>query len=534
MLKKCPLFFLLAILLITTSCEKKNRPKMFQRTTLRINIQDEPHSLDSRKARNLNDINMLKLFQEGLLRADAGEEPKLGLASGYTVSDDQLTYTFTLKESSWSNGEPITSHDFAHAWKTALAPDFPSDYAHLLFAVKNAQAIKKGELATDELGVETPDDQTLIIHLEKPTPYLQKLLTMPIYFPVNHNVDAKNPKWAFSGRNYPCSGPYTLTRWSHECEIVAERNMRYWNADALNINRIQCIMVDPFTGLQLFENNEIDWQGSPLSSLPADALEKIRQNDKLHIEPTLHTVFLRLNTDHPYLSNLKLRKALALSINRQELIDHVMQGNQSPALGLVPPILSENQEGYFQDGDVETAKQLLDEALAELDIQADDLESISLLTSINGDTKRLCAAMQDQWRQSLGIMIPIEVVEKKVRFDLISKQDYSIALCDWIADYNDSINFLEVFRSKLVGTNNTGWEDLKYTQLLSASDSLTDATQRNTCLKEAESILLEAMPIVPICYSNMLYVKSPEVCDVSLTATGALDFTNAYFDEDLR
>lgn len=483
---------------------------------VRINLGSEPQATDPRKARDPNAQTLMRMFFEGLTRIGPDDSPQLAIASSVEVSEEGTRYTFSLREAKWSNGDPVRSSDFAHAWKTMLSPHFASDNAFQLYLIKNAKGVKEGSLPLDSLGIETPDEKTLVLELEYPTPYILELVATPYFFPVHQATDRNVPSWAESPETYVGNGPFLFKQWRHNDQIVAEKNANYWDSSSVQLEGLVLTMVASETEMMLYEKNELDWCGSPLSLIPVDAIEHLSD---LYCRPRDETAFLRVNVETV---PQNVRRALALAIDRKAIVDHVTRGGQLPAQRLVPPSMQLQEEPYFSDGDSEQAKMLIDEQIAPL-----------RLTYANSERAHLIAqALQHQWLETLGVKVELEGIERKVFFDRISKQDYDLAYCSWGADFHDPVNFLEVFKYKSQSTNNTNWEDAAYSQGLEDSFLLLDPKKRMEKLAQCEKILLDAMPIIPLFHYTMLYRKSDKLEGVFLSSMGSLDFKWARLEND--
>jgi len=212
------LIFLLPLLALSfTGCKKgansSSRISGGSNQYITINITSEPQTLDPRKVRSLTDTNLVRMFMEGLTRVDKSGKSSLALAQNVAVSSDLKTYTFTLKNTQWSNGAPVTAQDFSYAWKKSLSPEFNAPNANILYVIKNAKEAKTGQLPLSLVGIETPDTKTLIVKLIHPTPYFLELLSHPIYFPVNSSVDRANSHWAENHSTFVGNGPFVLHDW---------------------------------------------------------------------------------------------------------------------------------------------------------------------------------------------------------------------------------------------------------------------------------------------------------------------------------
>lgn len=499
---------------------KTNSPQQI----VRINIRDEPQTLDPRKARHLNSQVIVHMLFDGLTRASRDGNIELALADHIDVSSDLKTYTFHLKDALWTNGDFVTASDFAHSWKKILSPDFPSDIAFQLYVIKNAKAVREGKMPINEAGIHVLDEKTLIVELEDPTPYFLQLVASSVFFPVNQKVDEENPNWALDASTYVSNGPFQLIEWKHQDLLSVQKNAKYWDKANVKLSELKLYMLSEETELRSFEKKELDWAGSPFSVLPLDALKSLKNDGQLKTHRGLATYFIRANTQLPFLSQASMRKAFALAINRRAIVEHVTQGKELPATGLVPLSFGLQNEPYFQDGDIETARKLFEEGLAQMHLTKEKLPEIRYLYRMNERNHLVAQAIQQQWYEAFGLRVKLEGIEAKVFFTRISKQDYDFAYGDWVADFPDPINFLAVFKYKKGGSNNTNWENPLYIKMLNLSSQTIDQAERFKLLAQSEQMLIEEMPIIPILYSNMLYLAQPGLKDVALSMMGTIDF----------
>ncbi len=523
--------FLISILCVGCSCKAPSPGKKeASKQKISINIESEPKTLDPRKVRSLNDINVVQSVMDGLMRVGKTGTTTLAIAEKYSVSEDMKTYLFNLKDTKWSNGDSVKASDFVYSWKKALSPDFNSDYAFLLYAIKNGKSIKQGLLPTSMLGAVAKDDYTLQVTLENPTPFFLELLTLPIFFPVNQAVEKENCDWARDADTFVCNGPFKIKDWRHNDVITCVKNNSYWDSGSVRLNRIEMVMVSAETGLKLFQNNELDWSGSPYSSIPTDAIPSLKNQNLIKSDPLLGTYWIRTNTESGPLKNQNLRKALALAINRNEIVSHITH-TYEPATGIVPTSMGLQQTPYFQDGQIEEARDLLRLAIEEDDLVLEDFPDLVLTYSADAKNHRIAQAIQDQWKKSLGITVKLEAVEGSVCLEKVSKGNYQLAVGSWIADFRDPINFLEIFKTKSIGTNNTNWESLHYQKALEATYLAKNREERMAELKRSETILMSEMPILPIFHYTMLHVNNEKLKDVVLTDAGHIDFKWAYVEK---
>lgn len=285
-------------------------------------------------------------------------------------------------------------------------------------------------------------------------------------------------------------------------------------------------MVDNPTALSMFERHELDWVGSPLSTLPTDALASLKQQDLLSVKPAAGIYLLRYQVENSPLDQSKIRQALTLVINRQNLIEHVLQGNQIPAKGLIPPSFL-HCPAHFRDHDIDRAQKLLKEALEDMHLSKDRLPTITISYANGERAHKTAQVIQQQWKENLGIDVQLQSYESKTFYERLKNKDYQVTIGSWFADFYDPISFLDVFKHKDNGTNNTGWEDPEYIQLLSLSCETPHPTNRDNFLVEAEKVLLEKMPIAPLYYGSYNYLKRPDVQGVYFSELGYLDFKHA-------
>lgn len=526
--KKWVSFLLIAV--FAWGCHSSSNLEVPKVKMVKMNLKDEPHTLDPRLARDTSSLTLMRMLFEGLTRIASNEQPELALASDVHISEDLKTYVFSLREAKWSNGVPVQASDFVYSWRKVLDPMYHADNASQLYILKNGKKVKEGALSLEMLGVIAIDDQTLKVELEHPTPYFLEVLAFPIFFPVNQSVDEQFPNWAQKTDHYVSSGPFILKQWRHHDLIIAEKNPIYWDRDQVKIDGVELVMVQEDTEMKLFEMKELHWAGSPLSTISIDALSYLKKTGKLHVQSIAGTAFIRANLETEALFHPKVRKALALAIDRAAIAEHVTQGGQVPATGLVPPSMHLCEAPYFADGAKEEAGRLFDEALMELQLTRQEYPKITMTYVAAERTHLIAQAIQQQWNEVLGMRVQLEAIERKVYFDRVARQDYELALGSWLADFNDPVNFLEVFKYKTQSTNNTHWEDFQYQEMLDDSAKAIDSKNRHQILARCEKILIDAMPIIPLFHYTMLYLKDDALDGVFLSSLGNLDFKWATLD----
>ncbi len=505
------------LLLAVFSCQSKQEQKE-KKASLRINILSDPKTVDPRKTRDLNERILTQMLFDGLMRVGKDGKSSFALAKDVAISEDGLQYTFHLQEAYWTNGDKVLPKDFLYAWKTALSPSFPSENAYQLFCIKNAEEIKKGQKPVEELGVLALDENTLQINLAYPVPYFLELLSFSIFFPVHEKIDETS---SLASQFVSC-GPFVLKSWKHNDFIEVEKNSTYFDVENVSLASIYMTMVTEDTEIRMFENGELDFAGSPMSALPVDLIQELKEKD-LCFFPFLGTAFCRVNVEKEPLKNKELRRSLALAINRKDLVQYILQGGQEEAFSLVP----NSKVLFYPERNFESMKKEAKSLWQNSGIASP--KKITLLYASNQKNHLVAQTLQSNWKEVLGLDVVLEACETKVYYARLSAKEYQIALGSWIADYNDPESFLEVFKYKNTSTNNTEWENLSYAKSLDLAKNQKGEKRENTLL-ECESYLLQDMPIIPIYHLKGLYLKNKYLKGVVISPLGNIDFKWARMD----
>jgi len=474
--------------------------------TISINISEPPSKIDPRLSHTVPDMNIMKMLFEGLVREDPTGNLSLALAETITPSEDNLTYTFTLRPSIWSDGSPLTANDFVTSWSEILTPDFPAPYASLFYIIKNGEQIKKGILPKDSLGIKVKDTLTFEVTLEHPAPYFLNLVALPPFYPTAHNSLLTN-------------GPFIIDEWKEFDVITLKKNHYFWDATHVPLSGINLYMVSEHTEEALFDNGKLSWSGSPITNISSDTIAKLTEENKISFSPALGTHYFICNTHSSPFKNPKIRQAFAYALNRKEIVEHVLQGGQSAALGFLPPPLNVSKNSYFKDYQPQKARQLFAEVFA-----GDDIPEITFIYATNERNHKIAQAVQQQWNRVFGIKVNIKALEGKIFLEAIKKGEYQIANASWIGDFNDPVNFLELFQDKNSPLNKTLWENKTYQKHLKASQISSSSEERILEFKQAEEILMKEFPIIPLFFYTFSYRKSPQLSGVYLSPLGQLDF----------
>ncbi|RJQ32001.1 MAG: peptide ABC transporter substrate-binding protein [Peptococcaceae bacterium] len=482
---------------------------------LTYNLAVDPETLDPALSTGVIEQTVENALFEGLVRLDAKGQPAPGMAERWEVSADGLKYTFYLREGRWSNGDPVTAEDFVYAWRRVLAPETGSSYSYQLYCLKNARQFNEGKIKNPGLvGVKALSGKVLAVELEQPTPYFLSLTGFPTLFPVHRETVEKNKAaWASLPDTLVGNGPFKLAAWEHNSKITLVKNPDYWDHGAVKLDRIVMTMVDnPNTGLTMFENGQIDMG----DNLPAGELERLVQEGKAKIGPDLSVDYFMFNLKRKPFADQKVRKALALAIDRSVIAGEIKQGAAVPALAFVPPGVADaggeadfRKTGgdYFKDNDVESARLLLAGAGYP---GGKGFPRIELLTTSNQSVKMVTQAVAEMWRKNLGVNVVIREQEWKAYLDSLDRGDFQVAWVGWNGDYNDPMTFLDLWLSNSP-YNQGKWVNQKYDELINNARNTGDNQRRMADMHLAEQILLEEMPVAPLFFPMRPYLEKSYV-----------------------
>lgn len=507
------------ILLILAGCQLTPKPPP---NTLRISFAQDPATTDPRKSSDFASSTLICLLFEGLTRCTSGSEVELGLAEKIEISSDGKTYRFILKKTFWSDGRPVIAKDFECSWKTILTPGFPSPCAYLLYPIKNGELCAKGLCHLDEVGIHAIDDLTLVVELENATPYFLSLTAFPLYLPSPSHLDIETTCWSLS-KEKPliCNGPFIIEKINPGEEIQLKKNNRFWNMPQVHLDQIQIsIISNDITALQLFEKEELDIVGGPLTPISIDTLPHYTNRPELHFIPMAASTFCTLNTETFPFSNKALRKAFALAIQNNPLIrKEIEKLHQIQALHILPPSLSLLREKRIPNED---PLLYLGQALNELEIAREDLQSMTMYYKANPMEKKMAQTLQRTWEETLGIHIEIEQMDAKSLTQRLYAKNYQLSLASWIAQFHDPINILERFKEEKNPKNYSGWSSPKYKEVLSKAAISLNPQERIQYLTEAERSLEDQTVQIPLYHWSSPMLMQPRVHGLSFTSSGGI------------
>ncbi|MDX2110546.1 MAG: peptide ABC transporter substrate-binding protein [Verrucomicrobiota bacterium] len=477
---------------------------------------DEPKDIDPHTVTGVPENHIISALIEGLINYHLTDDnqPEPGVAERWTATENYSVWTFYLRKNAvWSNGDPVTAQDFVFSWERMLNPALAAEYAEQLYVLDKATEYNTGTIKDfSQVGVKAVDEHTLVVHLVGPTPYFLSMLQHYSWFPVHPGTIKKfgaetnrATGWTRVG-NFVGNGPFQLKEWTVNQVIRVTRSPTYWDAANVRLNEIRFYAIQnavaeetAFANGQLHITNEVK----------SDNIRVWRQqhSDKLRIEPYLGTYFYRLNLTRPPFDDVRVRKALNLAIDRQQLVDRVVLGGQRPALGFTP----EGMLGYptpkILSYDPARARALLAEA-GFPDGKGFPVKEILFNSTENH--KKIAEAIQRMWNQNLGIDVSLVNQEWKVYIDNQQRMSYDISRSGWIGDYMDPITFLSMWTTGN-GNNNTGWSNTHFDELIHAAKVAITPELRYARLLEAENILLDELPFVNLYWYSRINLVDTRV-----------------------
>lgn len=483
--------------------------------TLLLGNGAEPGDLDPHLATAFIEFNILLALDEGLTSLDESSgKPVPAAASSWDVSDDGLRYTFHLRpEAKWSNGAPVVASDFLFSYERILRPALGSEYAYMLYPVRGAEDFNTGK-TTDfsTVGFSTPDSHTLVIELAAPTPYFLGLVAHQAWFPVHPptvlkfgKIDERGTAWT-RPENFVGNGPYRLAAWIRHDRIEVERHPHYWGGTAKGLQRV---VFFPTENLAADESAYRAGQRHVTYDLSPERIATYRTQtpSPLRVDPLLETRYLRFNTTRPPFDDPRIRRALALAIDRDAIAARVLQGSRLPAFHFVPPGAGGYQSLNRQAHDPAAARELLAQAGHP---GGKGLRKFEIIYNPAATSQATLEAIQAMWKTELGVETTILAQDFKVYLEGMKSLDYDIAGARWIGDYDDPNTYLDMYLTG-GGNNQTGWSHPAYDRLIAEAARASSPATRLALFQQAESILLADAPIAPLVFGARVHLVHPDV-----------------------
>jgi oligopeptide transport system substrate-binding protein len=477
----------------------------------------EPDSLDPVIIVSQPDMRVVRGLFEGVTRLDPKTaQPIPGLAKSWDLSPDGKTYTFHLRTNLvWSTGEPITADDVVYSWIRALEPKTASDYAFAFKQVKNGEDFNAGKITDPSLvGIHALDKYTVRVDLNCPTPFFLDLCTFPVMFVVpRQTIEKYGDRWIMA-RPLPSSGPFELAYWRLSDRIRLVKNPRYWNATNTQSDIIDILPVgSPDTAFNLYSSGAADivWDKD---SIPQELLDVLLKRPDFHTFDFLGTYFIRFNVTRKPFDDPRVRRALALAVDKQLIVKKIMRGGEQVATHFVPNGTADYTSPPCLGYDPELAKKLLAEAgypggkgFPRFEYTFDASAGGAAQTHEN-----IAIELQQMWHDTLGIQMDLRQVETKVFWSLQGSLDFQLSRSSWVGDYDDANTFLEMFVSN-DAENRTGWTNRDYDILIDKANEQTDLKVREKIFQQAESLLVSNQaPIIPLFfYKGVMYYDTNKI-----------------------
>ncbi|WP_283749467.1 peptide ABC transporter substrate-binding protein [Bacillus mycoides] len=524
--------------LFLTACNNKANKSDVEakKQVLNVTVSEEIPSLDTTKTMDGTSAHVMQNIFEGLYVIDDQDNPTPAIAKSFERSEDGKKYTFDLrKDAKWSNGDSVTANDFMFAWKRAINSETASQYAYMLFYVKNAKEINKGTMPLDELGVKVINDYKLEVELEQPIPYFLQLLALPIYLPQHESfLKEQGKNYALEPSNLIYNGPFVLEKWKHEQEFQLKKNDTYWDKKKVKLEEINFqIVKDTMTAVNLYEAGDLD--RVPINS---QFVDKYKGNKQLHMSSDPGIAMLRFNEKNNALANKKVRQSISLALNKEDFVAHFINNGAKPASGLVP-VGHVNEEtgkdfrkenGDLSPYDLQNAKKIWEEAKKELGVEQIKLE---FLTFEQDNAKRMAEYIKGDLEKNLhGLTIQIKQQPFKQKLQLEQTGDYDISMVNWGPDYKDPISYLELFTTSNPN-NKMNYSNPHYDELIkkAKNDLILDQKKRWEALREAEQVILEDAAVAPLYHIGSAYVQKDYVKGIEKHQFGGVyTYKNAYID----
>ena len=497
---------------------------------LTIQLGPDVESIDPALNSAVDGANYILFAFDNLLKMDKDGKVVPGLAEKYEVSDDQLTWTFHLRDGlKWSDGSALTADDFVYSWQRLVDPNVAAPYAQTVLGMVEGydDAIGRpdadGNTTVDpdptKLKVEAPDEKTLIVHMAKPTPYFDKLAAFVSLSPVKKDVVEANPDgWSIDPKTYISTGPFKLTGWEPGSYLMFEKNENYWDADSIKLDGIKCLLMqDQNATFSAYESGD----ALMIKDVPTQEITTLKERSDFHIDPILGTYYLDLNTTLDEFKDPKVREALSLALDRKYISETITSGTYTPASGFVSEGVTDWNGTAWQDnitdksayiniddhaGNLAKAKELLKEAGYENGV---GLPEMVYSTNDASYHKKIAEYLQQAWGE-LGLKVQVNIVEWKSFTPQRRSGNYQIARDGWVMDYNDPSNILELALTGN-GNNNAKYSNPEFDALMSKAATEKDPQTRFGYLHQAEDFIMKDTAMVPLLYYNDFYLQSDKI-----------------------
>lgn len=456
----------------------------------------EPESLDPAIISGQPEGRLVMALFEGLTSRDGTGRIGPGMAERWDVSADGLEHTFHIRQTArWSNGDPVTAHDFARSWERTLNPLTTSPYSELLFAIEGAEAYASGKAGDfSRVGVTALDGRTLRVRLRAPTPYFLELCAFQTHYPVHMpSIERHGIDWIKPGK-LVSNGAYRLVEWRINDRIRLEANPHYWRAGSVRLKTVEALPISQATTAFNFYSTGVADLTLDKGVVPPMLLDELRKRPDCHIAPILATYFYRFNVTRKPFDDVRVRRAFAMALDKQFIVRRITRNNEPPAGSFTPPGIRGYDPPRGLPHDPQAARGLLAEAGHP---GGAGFPPVGLLFNSTEQDEEIAVAVQDMLRRELGVRVELRRQEWKVYLNSLNRLDFDMARSTWVADYPDPNTFLDCFVTGR-GNNRTGWGNARYDALLDEANRTLDPAARFALMRRAEEILVEGdVPIAP-------------------------------------
>ena len=477
-----------------------------------INLGDTIRDLDSATTTDSVSTDILMNLMSGLYRLDANTQPVPDMAEGVKISEDQLTYTFTLRDGiKWTNGDPVTANDFEYAWKRVLNPDTGAQYAYIISTfVKGADAYNTGDGSAEDVAVTATDDKTLEVELVAPSPFWLGLTAFYTYLPQNQKfVEKQGEDYALSADALIFNGPYVLTEFDPTRGVMMVKNEDYWNEANVPLEKAEGKIVKELdTAVNLYESGELDVQ-----PIDGEFVDEYKGTPEFHTLTFFASFYMVGNERDEIFQNVNVRKAIQIGYDRDALVNQILKNGSPSAPGLVPFGIAGPGDETFREFvgptqpefDAAKAKSLFQKGIEELGGNP----PIELLAYDDSTSRDIATFLQSQLQDNLGAKINIKVQPFDRKLELEANGDFQLSWQGWIADYNDPMTFLDLFESTS-SFNTQKYSNPQYDELIASAREELDENKRMDMLEEAERILVtEDAGTAPMYFQGQARLQKP-------------------------
>lgn len=506
--------FLICFSIFFAGCKTE---EVIKKHEISISLGGEPDILDPQLAIDVVPMRVINAVFEGLCRKDKDGVPIPGIAKKWDISDDKLVYTFHLREANWADGSPITAMDFKEAWLRALDPKpanhQPALLGYLLLCIEGAEKYSYGEGRKEDVGIEAMGEKTLVVKLNQPTPYFLELICSSVFMPINSEFYKSQPlvgdlsTYGADAQNILGNGPFVVKEWSHDQNLVLEKNENYWNAQEIKLDKIDFrIIADNSSAITSFKAGEL----AMVDITEVHQIDELKANgDKVENYDVGVTQFIAINNEDAVLKNENMRRALTYGVDRKSLVNKVVKDGSTEAYGFVSPVIRGVEKSFreetgdlFRGDKIAEAETYALKSLVELGFK--DMPKLSLLVDDMETSKRDAQAIVEMWRKNLGLEVEIVTMSFGAIQEKMLAKDYQMALLRWSGDYNDPTSFLELFETENY-FNVVGYKSADFDNMISEARQETDEKKRMGLLSGAEKLLFEKMPVCPIYFVHNSY-----------------------------